>query len=408
MKAVNGFDISFDFSKLIKVTDLIYFDGPLLAHYMSDKGENYLFYWVDVDDLYNRWIVLRTDIFSIQQYLEKRISLFSIISQPNDGFVYIVDIDNDIKYHNIKLVPVDSLPEDYIPAQDSFYTFEPNDNIDLAALSQKYSSGILEIHINGKDVKYGSMPLHKFASIIPKIEDIRKSMSSKYIKRIKKTATNSSNEKKKSLERELRLDTQYDYMYSLAGSIRIILKPIHTQTSFEPTHSDFFAQEIIGLFQSGYNKEDITKYSEMYDKNIIKKYNDLIYYLNTENLSLGLKWCNVNSRTSFRQDVDHNDTKKILANLSEFEFNNKEEIELTGRFYSLNIKTGKYSFESAEGDDFKSDGYLDETRKQAALLISFNKTYKIIIERKMAEQIGGKEKISDTIISFLEEKDIEN
>lgn len=54
MKTINGFSINFDFSKLIKVADLIYHDGPLLSHYVSNKGENYLFYWVDVDNEYNR------------------------------------------------------------------------------------------------------------------------------------------------------------------------------------------------------------------------------------------------------------------------------------------------------------------------------------------------------------------
>ena len=176
MKTINGFNIEFDFSKLIKVADLIYYDGPLLSHYMSSKGENYLFYWVDVDNVHNRWVVIRTDIFSIQQYLEKKITLHSIITQPNDGFVYTVDIDNNIDYHNTKIVPIANLPEEYTPMENSYYTFEIKDDLDLAAISQKYSSGILEIHIGGKDVKYGSIPLNKFAPIIPKIEDIRKAM----------------------------------------------------------------------------------------------------------------------------------------------------------------------------------------------------------------------------------------
>lgn len=136
MKTINGFSINFDFSKLIKVADLIYHDGPLLSHYVSNKGENYLFYWVDVDNEYNRWVVIRTDIFSIQQYLEKKSTLHSIITQPNDGFVYTVDIDNKIHYHNIKFVPIANLPEEYTPTENSYYVFEIEDNIDLAAISQ--------------------------------------------------------------------------------------------------------------------------------------------------------------------------------------------------------------------------------------------------------------------------------
>lgn len=403
MRAIDGLNFSFDFSKFIKVADLIYFDGPLLSHYISEKGENYLFYWVDADDYANRWVIIRTDIFSIQKYLDKKIPLSSIITSPNDGFVYVVDIDEDVQYNNCKIVPIAQLPEDYTPTDDSYYKFNLEDDIDLFAISQKYSSGILEIHISGHDVKYGSIPLNKFATIIPKIEDIRKSMSSKYIKNHKKGITDKIN--KQNIVRNLRLDTQYEYMYSLAGSIRVILKPINQQISFWETYADDFAKELVGLFVSGYSKEGVLRYSELYDKQTIKKYNDFISFLHAERLSFGLKWCNTSSQISIREQIDINDTQRILTNLSDFEYDNKEEIKVEGRFYSLNIRTGSYSFESIEGDDFKSTGFLDETRKQIAYGISFNKTYQVIIERTVTEQIGRKEKIKDTIISFEEIKE---
>lgn len=406
MKAINGFNINYDFSKLIKVADLIYFDGPLLSHYMSDKGENYLFHWADADDDYNRWIVLRTDILSIQQYLDKKINLRSLFMKPNDGFVFSVDIDDNINYTNIKFVPIEALPEEYIPTEDSFYSFKMEDDIDLSAISQKYSSGILEIHIGGKDVKYGSIPLHKLAPIIPKIEDIRKSMSSKYTKRIKSSQQNMDKKAKQALEHELRLDTQYEFLYSLAGSIRIILKPINQQMSFAPTtYSDDFAREFTGLFVSGFSKDKIQSYSETYDKQTIKKYSDFMSFLNSEKLSIGVKWCNMGTQTKYSHKIEIDDTQKILSNLSNFDFDNEEELKVIGRFYSLNVKTGSYSFESTEGDDFKSTGFLDEQRKQIAFSISFNKTYQIIINRKVKEPVGRKQIIKDTIISFIEEED---
>ncbi|KAA6325305.1 hypothetical protein EZS27_025470 [termite gut metagenome] len=150
MKEVDGCKINFNFGSLIKISDLIYYDGPLLSYYISDKGENYLFYWVDVDDIYNRWLVVRTDIFSIQQYLEKKIPLHRIISESNDGFLYLVDIDSEVQYHNIQLVEVNNLPEDYIPSKDSYYNFEPTDDIDLAAISQRYPPGNPKIQISGQ------------------------------------------------------------------------------------------------------------------------------------------------------------------------------------------------------------------------------------------------------------------
>jgi len=58
MKEVNGFSMSFDFSKLKKKVDLIEMDGPLLSLYQNEQGDSYLFYWLDADSQYNRWMLI--------------------------------------------------------------------------------------------------------------------------------------------------------------------------------------------------------------------------------------------------------------------------------------------------------------------------------------------------------------
>ena len=394
MTPINGKHIDFDFSKYIKVSDLIYFDGPLLSHFITPNGDNYLFYWCDVDDLYNRCI--------IQKYIQKNIPLKDIILSPLDGFVYVADIDNDINYQSVQILLSKELPDEYVPCDNSFFDFEIHEDMSLMGLSQKYSSGILEIHVSGRDVRYGSIPLNKFAPLLPKIDEIRKGMASKFIRHTK-AGVGDRNAKEK-VERELRLDTQYEYMYSLAGSIRFILKPINQQRTLAGmgTYADSFAEDFAGLFSSGFSKEDILSYSQKYDKQLIKKYNDLIKFLFQEDLSIGVNWCNAGANIKYRANVNREDTRKILANLSDFEFDSSETIEMIGRFYSLNIRSGSYSFESIEGDDAKSSGYLDEMLKDVSYGISFNKVYRITIDRKLLEPIGQKKQTKDTIVSFKE------
>ena len=84
--------------------DLVYLDGPFLSHYVSGKGDDYLFYWVDRDDKDNRWLVLRVSLSSLQKYIGKELTLLELIENPNDGYLYSVDVDNDLNYHNIKLI----------------------------------------------------------------------------------------------------------------------------------------------------------------------------------------------------------------------------------------------------------------------------------------------------------------
>ena len=71
MKCIEGYNIDYDFSQFKKVADLIYFEGPLLSHYVSSKGDDYLFYWVDRDGCDNRWLVLRVSMANLQKYIGK-------------------------------------------------------------------------------------------------------------------------------------------------------------------------------------------------------------------------------------------------------------------------------------------------------------------------------------------------
>lgn len=125
MRKIEGYNIEYDFSGFKKIADLIYFEGPLLSHYVSSKGDDYLFYWVDRDDSDNRWLVLRVSLANLQKYIGKKITLRELIETPNDGYLYSVDVSNDIIYHDVKLVQPSSLPETYLPETDSYYAFEP-------------------------------------------------------------------------------------------------------------------------------------------------------------------------------------------------------------------------------------------------------------------------------------------
>ena len=125
MRKIEGYNIEYDFSSFKKIADLIYFEGPFLSHYVSSKGDDYLFYWVDRDDNDNRWLVLRVSLANLQKYIAKEITLRELIEAPNDGYLYSVDVNNDICYHDVKLVQPSALPEEYLPETDSYYAFEP-------------------------------------------------------------------------------------------------------------------------------------------------------------------------------------------------------------------------------------------------------------------------------------------
>ena len=106
---------------LAKVKDIFYYDGPLLSLFGSDKNENYIYYWVDTDQQFiNRWLIFKVNSSDIELCYKKEKDLKNIILNPID-FIYCVDVDYHLDYHNVGIVYPNQLPEDYLPGDGCFF-----------------------------------------------------------------------------------------------------------------------------------------------------------------------------------------------------------------------------------------------------------------------------------------------
>lgn len=108
------------FKEIEKVSDLIEFEGPILSHFKDKFGKDILFYWVDVDDDFHRWLVFQVSEVQLYKYLSKRVSLRDVITNPLNDIFYSVEIGEQLEYKNIVQIFKDDLNEKYIPKENSF------------------------------------------------------------------------------------------------------------------------------------------------------------------------------------------------------------------------------------------------------------------------------------------------
>jgi hypothetical protein len=103
------------------VRHLEYFDGPLLSQFRHRRqGDNYLYYWCDCDEKANRWMVLRVSETNIIRLVNRFVPLDFVVPKAcQDDFVYFVDRDDD-GAGAVRLVALDSIPEEYIPDQGAY------------------------------------------------------------------------------------------------------------------------------------------------------------------------------------------------------------------------------------------------------------------------------------------------
>lgn len=140
MNAIKGFYLPFDFCRMKKMADLIYESGPVLALYVSDGGY-YLFSWTDCDDISNRWMIFRVTLEQLRCYVDGKITFLDVILNNPDGFVRFADYNTsgqgEFPSRTLSM-SVDDIPVDYLPEDDSFFTFGVSDELRDILLSKHY------------------------------------------------------------------------------------------------------------------------------------------------------------------------------------------------------------------------------------------------------------------------------
>lgn len=105
---------------LIRVADVVNIEGPLLILFLHTNQQLYLLDWVDRDAEMNRWLVYRTNRVLLNRFTKKEISHYELLLS-DESYVYKIDIDNNLEWHDCLQVAKKSLPDSYLPFKDVFF-----------------------------------------------------------------------------------------------------------------------------------------------------------------------------------------------------------------------------------------------------------------------------------------------
>ncbi len=402
----NGIPIIEFQKEFIKVSDLIYFEGPLLSHFQTPSNDHFLFYWVDVDDKYNRWLVFRVGMERLQSYVNGGMSLFNLISKPEDGFVYKIDINNDLEYNNPMIVFVSDLPENYLPNKGVLYTFTPtNSELNLSIYSRKYNSGILQAYLkNSAKTPYNEIDIKLFGTTLYALSEIRDGLSKFFVNETIKSSVKDKNGKTNINRDLLKKSTEINFFASAGGSFSALFKSASKAVPMEGfiSDEDNFMIFFMKFINSSNNFEELTKLVQTIDKKIISNYKWLLSTIIASKLNFFLKWENAITHVSIKEDINFGKAKQILSVIEQVEYDNGYDVKITGKFIALNTINGKYEFQDSEDEENISSGKMDKERQEMSGLIDFKLVYDVVISRRETKQAGNKTPVTeDVLVSFV-------
>lgn len=164
MEKIKGYIVNeFPYKDLKKVSDLQFFEGPILSHYKDSENRDILFYWVDFDLTFNRWLVFSVNEEELYRYLKGKLSLKNLLDSKKSDFVFTVDIDSELAYKNIHIISQEELHPKYIPEEKSYYENELSQL--YTELDKKYESSLHLANLREKAV---------YLKISPNVEESRK------------------------------------------------------------------------------------------------------------------------------------------------------------------------------------------------------------------------------------------
>ncbi|WP_416057727.1 hypothetical protein [Stenotrophomonas maltophilia] len=125
--------------------DLVYFDGPFISLFKSDRDEDALFIWMDCDSRKNRWCIVQIARDTLREYLSGSIPLLDVISRAGD--LYFYDMGASGKRSNFVVAQLANVPTEYLPRPDSYLDLEYATEAANQLAHEKTS--LCEFHVDG-------------------------------------------------------------------------------------------------------------------------------------------------------------------------------------------------------------------------------------------------------------------
>lgn len=98
--------------------DLVYYDGPLISLYRSERGEDVLYVWLDCTATRHRWCVVPISRESLRGYLDQSYSLLTLFERAKHLITF--DVGDALRKGGVTLTYFDSFPREYLPQPDSY------------------------------------------------------------------------------------------------------------------------------------------------------------------------------------------------------------------------------------------------------------------------------------------------
>lgn len=414
-------NIQTPFGKLTFLGDLLSTVYPSTVLYYNEQNEPIIVEWLDEDLGLDLYIMYKTTIEALEQFIKGVISHLELIKETDKSkyFRYYNYLSEDSTFKQINFNKIDkaSLPKetvyfneilssDYLLIADFFnIEFQSDDEKNeyfkvLETFSEESNTGLMRLHLNeGENIAHGTVDTKVLGKLLLGFEDLYHEAAIDIIR----------GSERKPLIKRLPDDISVIDMSSTevyvqeAASFSIYLKSkidaLSESKDYEYVSDEIFSSinEIIRI-SSDKNKLESIKSS--FNSKVFDSLANFSEIILENKVTLDLDYFNSNSDKKLTQSIRPSTAHTIHNNIVSFTKEENSNIKLKGRFTMLNTKTGYFVFHSTGTGEIS--GYVSELIKDNMFSFNFRDKYEILIlQNKITRLKYDSLKISNTLESCM-------
>ncbi len=420
LRHIIGLDIPNFPIKLNKVGDLLYFEGSLMGVYCNDEGSPFIFDWVELNNNVNRWLVYEVEIKSLADYINGKISHFSLINNPKKDLIFLIDKNIEGIDVCCKVVSPKNLPYEYLPKNNIYFDEDESKKLDnikttfnlkeanklkeietsifnILDEAEKNETELINLHFKSSknsNVGFGKIKSSILGEILTDYSKLSRSIAINLFD--KKTKSIKKRRKKGELDRIIGY-SETELIYTKAASYSVFLKPITNEFDLfdTETNSEKILTKLFEILNASLDANKLKEIKNSLDNEVLQSYLNLIKGINSNDLTLCVQYANPANKKNLSEVLDIKKTKKILNNLNILESGDKNTLIEKGIFKALDVTNYSFKFESLKNEI--SLGKFSDSLKSFVGDYNLKDTYQVtfeINEVRKSNKIDNLEKIS--------------
>ena len=310
---------------------LLYYDGPRLVLRRSAGGQLYLAWWSDAETEVERWIYLPLSESRLRRVLSGSMASRQALSEPEDGYIFITDIDSSGTVRRVVRTDAESIPRDSLPLPDARLNISLPDELGRVATHDR--AHVVDVALQSDRPDTGRVSARTFELFVASFQRLVDAIGQ---------AKEGKAQPYGRISDAILNRTRLEMLAGYTGSFGVRFETQEQDDMFGHSLARQSLDALFGLLEVEDDLDGLTQQLQQLRSRVAKSYQDLLNTVETSIPSVQLHWYLPGRQISREASLSQESARNIYAQLEAATKTLQDPFELQGVFDGGSLRIRRF------------------------------------------------------------------